>query len=69
MLIDATLLTKEEVQNEANEGTTLALVIGEGKSKRQLNLMSVIEQTWHDRDLASHLYLEDGNKTVRNIRK
>jgi hypothetical protein len=47
----------------------LALVISEGESKRQRNLMSVKEQTWHTRDLASHLYREDRNKTVRDIRK
>jgi len=35
MLIDAALLTKDKIQNEANERTTLALVIGEGESKRQ----------------------------------
>jgi hypothetical protein len=69
MLVDATLLTKEEIQNEADKRTTLALVIGEGESKRQRNLMSVKEQTWHTRDLTSHLYWEDGNKAVRNIRK
>ncbi|KAH9203025.1 hypothetical protein DL95DRAFT_419376, partial [Leptodontidium sp. 2 PMI_412] len=40
MLVDAALLTKEEIQNEAGERTTLALVIGEGESKRQWNLMS-----------------------------
>ena len=69
MLVDSALLTKEEIQNEANERTTLALVIGEGESKRQWNLMSVKEQTWHTRDLTSHLYQEDGNQTVRSIRK
>jgi hypothetical protein len=69
MLVDATLLTKEEIQNEADERTPLALVIGEGESKRQWNLMSVKEQTWYTRDLTSHLYREDGNQTVRNIRK
>ena len=35
MLVDSALLTKEEIQNEAGERTTLALVIGEGESKRQ----------------------------------
>lgn len=69
MLVDATLLTKEEIQNKADERTTLALVISEGESKSQWNLMSVKEQTWHTRDLTSHLYREDGNLTVRNIRK
>jgi hypothetical protein len=69
MPVDATLLTKEEIQDEADERTTLALVISEGESKRQRNLMSVEEQTWYTRDLTSHLYWEDGNKTVRNIRK
>ena len=69
MLVDATLLTKEEIQNEANERTALALVISEGESKRQWNLMSAKEQTWHTRDLTSHLYREDRNQAVRNIRK
>jgi hypothetical protein len=34
MLVDATLLTEDEIQNEADERTTLALVIGEGESER-----------------------------------
>jgi hypothetical protein len=68
-VVDAALLIKEEIQNEVGECTTLALIIGEGESKRQWNLISVKEQTWHARDLKSYLYREDANHTVRNIRK
>ena len=69
MLVDATLLTKEEIQNEADERTTLALVIGEGESKRQRDLMSAKRQAWHARDMSSHLYREDRSKAVGNIRE
>jgi hypothetical protein len=36
MLVDTTLLTKEKVQNEADERTTLALVISESESKASI---------------------------------
>jgi len=35
MLVDAILLTKEEIQNETDECATLALIINEGESKCQ----------------------------------
>ena len=56
ILVDATLLTEEEIQNKADECATLALVISEGESKRQQNLISVEGQTQYTRDLTPHLY-------------
>jgi hypothetical protein len=61
MLVDTTLLPKYKIQDKTTEGTTLALIISEGESERQGDLVSVEREAQHARDLPSYLYREDRN--------